>query len=240
MERKTITKEFNGERREIDKVSWYGTIICLLGIMAIGGTLVITSYLKKIREDAENWRPGKIARLEDNLEATNRDGRLVQLKELEDKVWVMAYQYTDCETGSKEMAAVMKDLLVRFGDHPDFHLVSISANPTVDTPEKMDAWIKEHGTDSPRWWFLTGEQDIFSKYMPNNFKILASRTNEEGQIDQDKNLRIVDGKANIRGLYGVSHATGGPTATKLLLRDLEMILDPSKKIADFEPIFFPQ
>lgn len=239
MERNTIKRDFNGEQREVDKVAWYGTIAILLVVIFVGGPSIAISYKKKMDRDRENWRPGKRNRLENDLEATNRNGEIVRLEQLRGKVWVMAYQYTDDENGSIEMAAVMKDLLEKFGDYPEFHMVSITANPTVDTPEKMDAWIKKYGIDSPRWWFLTADEKILSKYMYGEFKLIPSRITEKG-IEQDKGIRIVDGKANIRGFQEVSHPVGGPTAKKFLYRDLEMVLDPSKKIADYEEIDFPK
>lgn len=236
----------DGKPREINLFAWYGTIAGLCLIIILGPLLVLKSYHKKHWENYDNWRPGKIGRLEDNLEATNRDGKTVQLKELEGKVYVVGYQYTDCPGGCLGMASVMKELLEMYGDSDKFHLVSISCNPEEDNPEKMDAWVKDKGVDSDKWWFLTGDPEVIEKYMVGQLKLIARIRNTdpakilaEGKWAHDQRLVIVDEAANIRGYYGVMDPVGGPTAVKLLHRDLDMVINKNKTLKDYEPIVFP-
>ncbi len=236
-----------GGPREINLFAWYGTIALICLIIIGGGLLVWLSYLPNHRENQENWRPGKIARLEEDLEAINRDGREVSLGELRGKIYVVGYQYTDCPGGCLGMASVMKDLLDTYGHDARFHLVSISVDPESDTPEKMDKWVKDRGVESDNWWFLTGDAERIKKYMLGQFKFYASEENtdpkviaEQGPWAHDQRLMIVDGEANIRGFYGVMHPVGGPTAIKLLKRDLDMVMNPDKRLRDYEPIEFPK
>ena len=143
MEFETDNKDISREPRKLNLFTWYGTIAGICAII-IGGSFFITrAYLANHRENQKNWRPGKIGRLEEDLTAINRDGREVSLSELRGKVYVVGYQYTDCPGGCLGMAAVMKELYEIHGNDPKFHLVSFSVNPKGDTPEKMDAWVKE-------------------------------------------------------------------------------------------------
>lgn len=233
--------------REINLVTWYGTIAGICAIILGGSFFITRAYLQNHRENMENWRPGKIGRLEEDLEAVNRDGKKVSLGQLRGKVYVVGYQYTDCPGGCLGMASVMKELHDKYQNHPKFHLVSISVNPAEDTPEKMDAWVKDKGVESDKWWFLTGDPKLIAKYMTNQFMLVPSKENTdpsviatEGKWAHDQRLLIVDGEANIRGIYGVMDLQGGETAEKLLKRDLDMILYPEKKLSDYPPIKFPE
>ncbi|MDF1815508.1 MAG: SCO family protein [Verrucomicrobiales bacterium] len=246
MESEQDSNDISREPRELNLVAWYGTIAGLCAIILGGSFFITRAYLENHRENRKNWRPGKIGRLEDDLKAVNRDGREVSLSELKGKIYVAGYQYTDCPGGCLGMASVMKELHDKYRNNPKFHLVSISVNPNGDTPEKMDAWVKDKGVDAPNWWFLTGDAEKIKNYMLRHFKFYATEENTDplaiatqGQWAHDQRLVIVDGEANIRGYYGVMDVEGGETAVKLLKRDLDMILNPEKKLADYPEIRFP-
>ena len=246
MESETDKKENPGELGELNLVAWYGSIAGICLIIIAGSIFITRAYLKNHRLNQENWRPGKLYRLEEDLQAVNRDGSEVSLRELRGKVYVVGYQYTDCPGGCLGMAAVMKELYEIHGNNPKFHLVSISVNPKGDTPEKMDAWVKERGIDSPKWWFLTGDEERIRRYASRFIKFSIPQRNTDpalvatqGEWAHDQRLVLVDGEANVRGFYGVMHPQGGETALKLLKRDLDMVLHPSKKLKDYPEIVFP-
>lgn len=227
--------------------AWYGTIVGLGAVIFFGAFFVIRAYLVEYRKKIEEWRPGKIARLEQDLPGINRDGRKVALGELKGKVFVAACQYTECPASCARVAAVMKMLLHEFGSDPRFHLVSISVDPAADTPEKLQAWMRAHGEDSDRWWFLSSDPEHINKYLSSQFKFFSpgkitdpARIAREGSISHDHRLFLVDGEANVRGYYGVIDPVGGETAIRLLKRDLDMVLHPEKKLRDYAPIPFPK
>ncbi len=223
-------------------IAWWSTIVGICLIVVLGSVFVTRAYLIRRGYEVENWRPPHIARLERDLEAVNRDGKKVALAELRGKVYVAGYQYTDCPAGCLGMAAVMKSLESEFGDDPRFRLVSISVNPVGDTPEKMDAWVRERGIDSPDWWFLTGDPEDIAKYMLSQFKFYATeeitdpaQRAAQGPYAHDQRLVIVDGEANIRGYYDVMNVQRGQTEIERLRRDLRMVLDPDLKLSDLMP-----
>lgn len=224
-------------------IAWWGSILGICLVVAFGSVFVTRAYLVRSAYEAENWRPPHIARLERDLDAVNRDGTKVSLGQLRDKVYVAAYQYTACPAGCLGTAAVMKDLESEFGEDPRFHLVSISVDPASDTAEKMDAWVKERGIDSPRWWFLTGDPGEIAKYMISQFKFYGTERIEDealaaaqGPYAHDQRLVIVDGEANIRGYYDVMNVQRGEIEVARLRRDLKMVLDPDLKLSDLPPL----
>ncbi|MEM1441828.1 MAG: SCO family protein [Verrucomicrobiota bacterium] len=222
-------------------ITWWASIIGVCLVIAFGSIFVTRAYLIRRDYEFENWRPPHIARLETDLEAINRDGRKVFLGELRKKIYVAGYQYTDCPAGCLGMASVMRLLEEEFGDDPRFRLVSISVNPEADTPEKMDAWVKEHGIDSEDWWFLTGDAEKIAKYMISEFKFYGTEkvTDPEkiaavGEFAHDTRLALVDGEANIRGYYDVMNVQRGDQEYERLVRELKMVLDPDLKLSDFD------
>ncbi len=232
------------ERAKI--IAWWGSIIGVCVIIAMSSIFITRAYLVRRTYEMENWRPPNIARLETDLPAVNRDGKGVSLGQLRGKVYVAGYQYTECPAGCLGLAAIMKTLESEFGSDPRFHLVSISVNPAGDTPEKMNAWVKEKGIDSPDWWFLTGEPQAIADYMISQFKFYATEkvTDPALQVSQgpyahDQRLAIVDGDANIRGYYDVMSVERGAYEFDRLRRDLKMVLDPALKLSDMPPLTFP-
>lgn len=222
-------------------ITWWASIIGICLIIAFGSIFVTRAYLARRGYEMENWRPPHIARLETDLQAVNRDGTKVSLGELRDKVYVAGYQYTDCPAGCLGMAAMMKELEEQFGNDPQFKLVSISVNPAGDTPEKMDAWVKEKGVDSDDWWFLTGDPEEIAKYMLSEFKFYATEEitdpamiASQGPFAHDQRLALVDGDANIRGYYDVMNVNRGELEYQRMVRDLKMVLDPKLKLSDFQ------
>lgn len=228
-------------------ITWWGSIIGVCAIIVFGSIFVTRSYLIRRDYEIENWRPPYIARLETDLNAVNRDGSNVSLGQLRGKVYVAGYQYTDCPGGCLGMAAYMKTLEEEFGGDPQFRLVSISVNPAEDTPEKMNAWVKEKGVDSEDWWFLTGDPHEIADYMISQFKFFASKEvtdpaqmASQGKFAHDQRLALVDGDANIRGYYDVMNTnrpfegskTQGELEFERLRRDLKLVLDPELKVSD--------
>ena len=224
-------------------IAWWGSIIGVCLVIAFGSIFVTRAYLARHGYEMKNWRPPMIARLETDLSAVNRDGKEVSLGQLRGKVYVAGYQYTDCPAGCLGLAAVMKVLETEFGENPQFRLVSISVNPEGDTPEKMDAWVKDKGVDSPDWWFLTGKPGEITDYMISEFKFYGTEKitdpaliASQGPFAHDQRLAIVDGEANIRGYYDVMNVQRGQVEIERLRRDLKMVLNPELKLADMPPV----
>lgn len=94
-----------------------------------------------------------------NVELINQDGEIMRLYKdlLEDKVVVIDTIFTEC-TGicpvmSKTFQKIQEHVGDRLGD--DVHLISLSVDPTNDTPEKLKAFAGKFDA-RPGWYFLTG------------------------------------------------------------------------------------
>lgn len=78
---------------------------------------------------------------------------------LKDRVVLINFVYTTCEDAcpliTYKLVQVKKALGERFGNEVFF--VSISIDPTNDTPEAMLNFARQQKADGPGWVFLTGE-----------------------------------------------------------------------------------
>ena len=215
--------------------TFWASIIGICLIIITGSVFVTRSYMKRMRYELENPRLPYLDKLEKDLEAINRDGKKVHLAELKGKVWVAGYLYTDCPSGCLGLAAYMTELNKMYGDRDDFQLVSISLNPSDDTPEKMDAFVKKNGVDAENWWFLTGDEEEIHGYMLRYFKMSPGKENldpaivaAEGRFAHDPLLVLVDEGANIRGYYRVMDPKRGAMEIDRLKADIQRAIDARK------------
>lgn len=75
------------------------------------------------------------------------------------KVVAINYIYTSCENVCPLLTAHFAKLQKLMGDRlgKDFHLISISLDPVVDTPARLHAWANRFGA-RPGWTFVTGDK----------------------------------------------------------------------------------
>jgi protein SCO1/2 len=65
--------------------------------------------------------------------------------------------FTTCTTICPLMGANFAKLRKLLGGNPKISLISISIDPAVDTPERLDQWSREFGPVGAGWTLLTGE-----------------------------------------------------------------------------------
>lgn len=226
---------------DFDPKRFWMTIIGICAVIIFGSIFVTRNYMARNRQEAENYRPPHLAKLEVDLDAINRDGNAVRLGQLKGKVWVMGYMYTDCPSGCLGLAAYLEQLHGKFGDREHFHLVSVSLNPSEDTPEKIRAWIKNHAITIPEdeWWFLTGDETKIRDYMLDWFHMPygeestdAAVVAAQGKFQHQPMLVLIDGGANIRGYYRVMQDDIADKEFLRLQLDLELVLEESEGDAE--------
>jgi cytochrome oxidase Cu insertion factor (SCO1/SenC/PrrC family) len=92
-----------------------------------------------------------------------RSGRRVTLGDLQGKIWIANFIYTHCTDTCPLQSARMAKLQDDFAGERDLRLVSITVDPTRDTPRVMAEYAARFGADPDRWLFLTGgKQAIYA------------------------------------------------------------------------------
>jgi protein SCO1/2 len=122
--------------------------------------------------------PAKSAEVDlKNLSLIDQDGRQVKFVSdvIGDKIVVMDFVYTTCTTVCPVLSAVFGQMQGRLGDRlgEDVALVSVTVDPTRDTPQRLKAYAAKHKA-RPGWTWLTGPKptvdevlDGLGAYSPN-------------------------------------------------------------------------
>lgn len=231
------------EARKENPLAWYTTIAGVIVVMLFGGLMITNAYLKRRHYEIVNSRPPLLNKLKD-FQAINRDSSEISLSDLRGKVYIVGWQFTDCPSGCIGMAAEMESLALKHANNEDFHVVSVAIDPENETPEKLNAWVQDHGLDAPNWWFLTGDKEKIHKYMVQGFKMLGVSENTDpadiaayGKWRHDQRIALVDRTGHLRGLYDVmstlpspinidgEEVTIGELAQMKLEKDVEFLLE---------------
>ena len=97
-----------------------------------------------------------------DLKVVTQDGKTVNFYSdlIKGKVVAVNFVFTSCTTVCPPLGAMFGKLQEQHADRVgrDEHLVSISIDPEVDTPERLKAWSKKFGA-RPGWTLVTGKKD---------------------------------------------------------------------------------
>lgn len=113
-----------------------------------------------------------------DLELVDKRGNPVkfQSEAIGDRIVVIDFVYTRCTTVCPVLSQVLALVQDGLGDRlngQDIRLVSISVDPTADTPARLNAFAVRFGA-GPAWWWLTGRKhdidrvlDALGAYTPD-------------------------------------------------------------------------
>lgn len=149
----------------------------------------------------------------------DQDGKARDFASFRGSAVVVTFIYTKCPlpTFCPLMDRHFATLQARLAEHPSLksvHLVTISFDPSTDTPEVLKRHATSVGADPTRWTFLTGDQaDI--EALAGRFGVFAMRAKDAADITHNLRTAIVD--AN--GVF-VKAYTGNDWTPEQLLADL--------------------
>ena len=144
-----------------------------LGLALIGGVL------------ASNWRQPKLPAqgtletladygLVPNFRLTERGGSTVTLADLRGKVWLANFIYTECTETCPLQSLQVQRLQEEFTGASELRFVSITVDPSHDTPEVLQRYADRYGADPERWLFLTGPKPAIHALARDGFKLGVS------------------------------------------------------------------
>jgi cytochrome oxidase Cu insertion factor (SCO1/SenC/PrrC family) len=207
-----------------------------LAIAALNGTLLATDLPRTADHDYDAPLPGSyklpmVKRAADG-EVLGSNGRPLSLSELtHGRVTVMSFIYTRCAaakacpmaTGvlmqlhrlSSEDAALAKNL----------RLVSMSFDPTTDTPERMTAYsaLADRSKSAAEWRFVTtASQERLNPILDAYGQAVDRKRNPNdptGPLNHTLRVFLIDRDGNIRNIY-----SSGTLDVRLLLADVKTLL----------------
>jgi protein SCO1/2 len=145
----------------------------------------------------------------------NCSGENLSRNGLLDHIWVVDFIFTrcggPCPLMTQRMRSLQSSLMEEGLVDPPFsvRLVSISVDPSYDTPEVLHEYALNWGADLESWYFLTGPAENTLQLIREGFKIAADREGsgtehggmEMPDIVHSTNFLLVDQRGWVRKIY---------------------------------------
>ncbi len=151
----------------------------------------------------------------------NERGESVNLDALKGSVVVYNFIFTTCTGTCPIMTNNMRALTPLVDKSAPVRFVSITVDPTRDTPAVLSRYAARVRND-PRWTFLTGNRDTIVTLSVKGFKLIAGDPMPGGEpLLHSSKFAVADKQGTIRGYYD---ATDG-TVPEDVAKAVEQLLD---------------
>lgn len=133
---------------------------------------------------------------------TNQEGNKVGRTEMEGKITIVDFFFTSCPSICPKMSSEMERVNDMFRDYDQVQIMSISIDPTYDTPEILKEYAEKHHAESGKWNFLTGGVQQTYNLAKCGFIIptIDGLGVPDDFVHSDKFV-LIDGLGRIRGYY---------------------------------------
>ncbi|MGI4991453.1 SCO family protein [Halobacteriovorax sp. GFR7] len=144
---------------------------------------------------------------------TNSFGKTFGSKELEGRVYIANFIFTNCPSSCLRLTAEMQKIQKRVrGLGQKVALVSFTVDPETDNPKTLFKYARKHQANPYIWTFLTGKTEDMQATIIDGFgtemgKMQEVEANVNGEtvtmfdIAHSEKLVLVDGHGKIRGYY---------------------------------------
>lgn len=156
------------------------------------------------------------------FEYTDQHGNPFSLQDLEGKVWVATFIFTNCETVCPPMTANMARLqrMVHEEGLDDVEFVAFSVDPEVDTPEVLREYAALYTDNTENWHFLTGYvQEHIEQFARDNFKAIVYKPENDDQVIHGIDFYLVDQEGVI-----VKYYSGLDVPYEEIIGDIKILL----------------
>jgi protein SCO1/2 len=151
-----------------------------------------------------------------------QDDKPLGFAKLNGKVRLVSFIFTTCNgscPATTHRMGQVQDALRKKGLDKDgrAQLLSISLDPTRDTPEVLRGYMKLYDVDASNWTFCTGPKEKLEKTIAD-WGMWAKRA-ANGQLDHPSRIFLVDKEGRIREIYNLTFMK-----TAWVLDDIELLL----------------
>ncbi|HEX7153331.1 MAG TPA: SCO family protein [Thermoanaerobaculia bacterium] len=144
----------------------------------------------------------------------NEEGKGVNLDAMKGGVTVYNFIFTHCTGTCPIMTNNMRALTQKVAKDAPVHFVSISVDPTRDTPAVLAEYAKRVRNDA-RWTFLTGDRNAIVRLSVDGFKLSAGDPVPGGEpLLHSSKFAVADKTGTIRAYYDGSDALSIDQAAK--------------------------
>ena len=127
---------------------------------------------------------------------TNFDGSVITEKQLDNKISIVSFIFTQCEGACPIMSENMSILQERFASSNDIQFLSITTDPDYDTLEVLNEYSSNFSNKN-NWYFLRGNIIDVIELSEKGFFLSAALL----PAGHSTRLVLVDKQLNIRKYY---------------------------------------
>jgi protein SCO1/2 len=133
------------------------------------------------------------------FELTNQDNVKISNETYGGKVYVLEFFFTTCPSICPKMNLSMLEIEKTFFGNPNFGIVSITIDPSHDTPQVLKDHAKLLGVKSSNWNFLTGDRATIMDLSNKGFNLYAGENAKvNGGFEHSGLFALIDKDGNIR------------------------------------------
>ena len=131
-----------------------------------------------------------------HFELTDQNSKKITDRDMLGKVYLVEFFYSTCPTICPVMNSNMKHIDQTI-NRSDFGIISISIDPTHDTPQVLKDHARMIGASSANWHFLTGDRTYIGK-LADQFNIYVGKTeNNAESLNHSGMIALVNKEGNI-------------------------------------------
>lgn len=184
-------------------------IIGLLALVLVGCAERPVAFVGKPEPDPETASVSSSA----PFTLTDQNGEPFSSDTLQGKVWLGAIFFANCPGPCFRENQAIAEILHEIED-PDFVVVSLTCDPSNDTPEVLRRYADRFDADKDRWKFLTGDLKEITRVGNQQFKLPV-----ELGVHAEKGV-VFDRQGKLRGGYSLTD----PDRAKLLAKLIREVL----------------
>ena len=184
--------------RQFPRTLWLGVAL-FLGLLVLAWLLSLAELKQK--------RALPVYGLVADFTLTNQDGRLTTLADLTNRVWVADIIFTRCAASCPIMSQQMKSLQDALPADSPAKLVTLTCDPSYDTPPILHKYGEHYGADFHRWLFLSGTPKELSALATGSLKLGVTPVPPDQQTTptdffvHSTIFVVVDKQARLRGIF---------------------------------------
>jgi protein SCO1/2 len=151
----------------------------------------------------------------------DQNGRTRAFSSFRGSTVILTFIYTRCPMPTfcplmdRHFAAIQKKLKDDAASNGRVHLVSVSFDPSTDTPPVLKKHAAKVGADPKTWTFLTGDRDEIDRFAARFGVSVARARNDQGDITHTLRTAVVDADGRLVKVY-----TGNDWTPEQVLADL--------------------
>lgn len=133
------------------------------------------------------------------FQLTDQSGRPFTELDLREHVSVVDFMFTSCPDICPVLSAHMAEVQDHYKDQPKVQFISISVDPTTDTPSVLTAYAARFNANPERWHFLTGDNAAVKQVVTTGFKmVMEAGTDGSANVLHGERFVVIDASGTIR------------------------------------------